>query len=71
VKIESHLLDHFPHENWWEETAEVLFHQRLREEIRFANVDALIEQITQDVEIARAWHEKHPQEAFTPLSVGV
>jgi riboflavin kinase/FMN adenylyltransferase len=71
VKIESHLLEHFPHENWWKEPTEVVFHKRLREEIRFDNVDTLIQQITQDVETARAWHETHRQEALNPSFVGV
>ncbi len=54
-----------------EEPTEVVFHQRLRDEVRFDSVEALIQQITLDVETARAWHEKHPQEGLHPLFVGV
>jgi riboflavin kinase/FMN adenylyltransferase len=67
VKIESHVLEVFAYENWWQQPAEVVFHQRLRDEIRFENVEALTRQITQDVEKARAWHQAHPQQGLMPL----
>jgi riboflavin kinase/FMN adenylyltransferase len=50
--LEIHLLDH--HENIYGSDMEVFFLKYLRPEIKFENVQALSEQIAEDVETARA-----------------
>ena len=71
VKIESHLLEPFPHDNWWNAPTQVLFHERLRDEIRFDSVDALTHQIAEDAETARAWHLGHPQKDLSRFALRI
>ena len=53
--IETHLLNFHPIELTAETEVEVLFLQRVREEIKFPSVDALREQIARDVKRARRY----------------
>jgi riboflavin kinase / FMN adenylyltransferase len=56
--IETHLLDE--HLDLYGESIEVSFLARLRQELRFPTVDALVEQVRRDVERARAWFAANP-----------
>ena len=51
--VETHLLD--AHLDLYDRDIEVSFLARLRQELRFASVQALVEQVGRDVERARAW----------------
>ena len=53
--IETHLLNFHPIELTAETEVEVLFLQRVREEIKFPSVEALREQIARDVKRARRY----------------
>jgi riboflavin kinase/FMN adenylyltransferase len=53
--IETHLLNFHPIELAPQTEVEICFLQRLRDEIKFPNVDALREQITRDVKKARRY----------------
>jgi riboflavin kinase/FMN adenylyltransferase len=57
--LESHLLEAFPHADWVEESATVLFYEVIRPEIRFESLEALRHQIQSDVDLARRWHNAH------------
>jgi riboflavin kinase/FMN adenylyltransferase len=50
--LEAHVLDF--DEDLYGELARVLFVERLRDELKFDSVDALVEQMTEDVDQARA-----------------
>lgn len=57
--LESHLLEAFPHADWVEEFATVLFYEPIRPEMRFESLEALAKQIELDVASARRWHHAH------------
>lgn len=56
--IETHLLD--AHLDLYGQPIEVSFLARLRQELRFPTVEALVEQVRRDVERARAWFAANP-----------
>jgi len=56
--IETHLLD--AQLDLYGQPIEVSFLARLRQELRFPNVEALVEQVRRDVERARAWFAANP-----------
>ena len=51
IGIETYILDF--NENLYEQTVTVTFIKRIREERKFANLDALLEQMRKDVQVAR------------------
>jgi hypothetical protein len=56
--VESHLLDAAV--SLYGQTVEVTFLERLRDEERFADREALAARIATDAASARAWHAAHP-----------
>jgi riboflavin kinase/FMN adenylyltransferase len=56
--VETHLLD--TRLDLYGREIEVSFLARLRQELRFASVQALVEQVGRDVERARAWFAENP-----------
>jgi riboflavin kinase/FMN adenylyltransferase len=56
--VETHLLDE--HLDLYGQSIEVSFLGRLRQELRFPTVEALVEQVRKDVDRARAWFAANP-----------
>ena len=64
VHCETHLLNP-PGVSLYNQRVTLALHQKLRDEVRFAEPEALIAQITSDVEQARVWHAANSP-VFTP-----
>ncbi len=57
-RVETHLLD-FEGDLYGQVVSIELLH-RLRPELKFAGIEALVEQITADVAATRSYFERHP-----------
>jgi riboflavin kinase/FMN adenylyltransferase len=64
IVVEAHLLDFAGNVYGWE--VELWFHKRLRDEMKFPGVDALVEQIRKDVEAARSVLSAPPSDPKPP-----
>ena len=64
LSVESHFLGVERLPDYAGETLLLDFHQRLREEQRFEDVEALKAQIAADVDEAIAWHREHVQNIY-------
>ncbi len=56
LNVETHILDF--DSNIYGEEIQVTFHRRIRDERKFQSANDLIEQIKNDIEVARKFHEK-------------
>jgi riboflavin kinase / FMN adenylyltransferase len=57
-RIETHVLENFPFIDWVNHPVALAFMGRLRDEQRFATLEQLQHQLTQDVEQAQHWHQQ-------------